>query len=148
MTDIKPYLSDVPPTYMENLMKIIPLFREFNGQNPAIWAAHTGTNNMLFTPPPGHWVCFVVLDIFIISQFYKPRFQKEGWNKFIINFEFEFWNSCFSPDLYKNHERAEGCRYVKNCSCFGTHFHSCAFQLHTFLFSLNRSWLLCKNGLA
>ena len=34
MTDSKPYLSDVPPTYMGNLMKMIPLFREFNGQKP------------------------------------------------------------------------------------------------------------------
>ena len=34
MTDSKPYLSDVPPTYMGNLIKMIPLFREFNGQKP------------------------------------------------------------------------------------------------------------------
>ena len=34
MTASTPYLSDVPPTYMGNLMKMIPLFREFNGQKP------------------------------------------------------------------------------------------------------------------
>ena len=34
MTNSKPYLSDDPPTYMGNLMKMIPLFREFNGQKP------------------------------------------------------------------------------------------------------------------
>ena len=49
MTDSKPYLSDVPPTYRGNMIKIIPLFREFNDQNPPIWAAHTRTNNMLCT---------------------------------------------------------------------------------------------------
>ena len=51
MTDSKPYLSNVPPTYVGNFMKMIPLFREFNSQNPPIWAAHTRTNNMLCTPP-------------------------------------------------------------------------------------------------
>ena len=58
MTDSKPYLSDVPPTYMGNLMKMIPLCREFNSQNPThmdtptipIPIAYTCTNNMLCTP--------------------------------------------------------------------------------------------------
>ena len=34
MTDNNPYLFDVPPTYMGNFTKMIPLFREFNGQTP------------------------------------------------------------------------------------------------------------------
>ena len=49
MTDTKPYLSDDPPTYMGNVMKMIPLFRESNGQKPT----HMGVTNpyQQYVPP-------------------------------------------------------------------------------------------------
>ncbi len=35
-----------------DLAKIVPTFREFQGQNSPIWAAHTRTQIVLSTPPP------------------------------------------------------------------------------------------------
>ena len=49
MTDNMPYLSNVPPTYMGNLMKIIPFFRKFNCQNAPLWAAPVPT--IFYVPP-------------------------------------------------------------------------------------------------
>ena len=54
MTDSKPYLSDDPPTYMRNFMKIILLFKEFNGQKPThISDTYPYEQYVMYPPPQG-----------------------------------------------------------------------------------------------